>query len=138
MAKKYKITLTEEQMRVTQNALEEWFRLRLGQCTDFSNDMAFLDYKQPEDVTKREVAFRDRICRRDAIREIMRAVFHIAFPNNGYGVIDEKTPEMLIVEGLWESIKFARGLSRWNKPFQIGSEPVPKIEVIDDGKDAEH
>lgn len=132
MAKKYKITLTEEQMRVTQNALEEYFRLRLSQDMDFSNDIAFQDYKPPEDEKQMERAFNNRICRRDAIREVMKAVFHIAFQSNGYGVIGEKTPDMIISECLWDSIRFARGLSRWDQPFCIGSEPVPEIEVIDD------
>lgn len=133
MAKKYRIELTEEQMRVTQNALEEWFRLRLGQDMDFSNELAFFDYKPPEDEVERDRAFSNRICRRDSIREIMRAVFHIAF-SSPYGVPEEKTPDTLISECLWDSIRSARGLSRWGRPCCIGSEPVPKIEVIDDGK----
>ena len=135
MSKKYKITLTEEQMRVTQNALEEWFRLRLGQDMDFSNELAFLDFEQPEDDVERDEVFRERIYHRDAIREIMRAVFHIAF-SSPYGVPKEKTPDMQISECLWDSIRFARGLSRWDQPFQIGSEPVPKIEVIDEDGNA--
>lgn len=36
---KYKITLTENQMRVVQNSLEEWFCLRMGQDGDFYNDL---------------------------------------------------------------------------------------------------
>lgn len=134
MGKKYKVELTEEQMRVVQNALEEWFRLRLSQDMEFSSDLAFLDYKEPEDEAQRERAFQSRLCRRDAIREVMKAVFRIAFQSNGYGVVDEKTPEMLISECLWDSIRYARGLSRWDHPYQIGSEPIPKIEVIEDGE----
>lgn len=133
MAKKYRIELTEEQMRVTQNALEEWFRLRLGQDMEFSDGLAFLDYKQPEDEAERDGAFRNRICRRDSIREIMKAVFHIAF-SSPYGVPEEKTPDMLISECIWDSIRFARGVSRWGRPYHIGSEPCPKIEVIEDGE----
>jgi hypothetical protein len=64
----------------------------------------------------------------------MKAVFRIAFQSNGYGVVDEKTPEMLISECLWDSIRYARGLSRWDRPYQIGSEPIPKIEVIENGE----
>lgn len=137
MAKKYRIELTEEQMRVTQNALEEWFRLRLGQDMEFSDALAFLDYKQPEDEVQRDRAFSIRICRRDSIRKIMEAVFRIAF-SNPYGVPEEKTPDMLISECLYDSIRFARGLSRWNQPYHIGSEPVPKIEVIDDEDRYDH
>ena len=39
-SKKYTIELTENQVRVIQNALEEYFRLRMGQDTEFCMDIA--------------------------------------------------------------------------------------------------
>lgn len=41
--KKYTIELTENQVGVIQNALEEYFRLRMGQNFDFCNDIASLN-----------------------------------------------------------------------------------------------
>ena len=125
MAEKYTIELTEEQMRVTQNALEEYMRLRMGQDMDFSTDMAFLGRDMSPDNPSHEKIFDSCIARRDHLREIMRAYFHIAFEPTGY--LKEKTEDMMIAECLWDAFRFARGLSRWDQPFHIGSEPTPKI-----------
>lgn len=121
----YTITLTEEQMRVTQNALEEYFRLRLGQDFDFSTEMAGLCADLSPDNPNHDEIFDAYIHRRDHLREVMRSYFSIAF--EPYGHLDEKTADMMIAECIWDAIRFARGKSRWDQPFAIGSEPVPKI-----------
>ena len=116
----YTITLTEEQMRVTEIALEEYFRLRLGQDLEFSEDMAGI----ARDISKDNL-FHDFILRRGHLRAVMKSFFSIAFEPSGY--LAEKTDDMMIAECIWDAIRFARGHSRWNQPFAIGSEPVPKI-----------
>lgn len=120
----YTITLTEEQMRVTQNALEEYFRLRMGQDMEFSNEMAMLNAGDMSGDEHRE-EFDAFIHRRDHLRELMYAFFRIAFEPTG--CLTEKTEDMMIAECIWDAIRFARGHSRWDQPFAIGSEPVPKI-----------
>jgi len=65
------------------------------------------------------------IHRRDHLRELMYAFFRIAF--EPIGCLKEKTEDMMIAECIWDAIRFARGHSRWDRPFVIGSEPVPKI-----------
>ena len=125
MAEKYTIELTEEQMRVTQNALEEYLRLRMGQDMEFSTDMAFLGRDMSLENPNHEKIFDGCITRRDHLREIMRAYFRITFEPTGY--LKEKTEDMMVAECLWDAFRFARGLSRWDQPFQVGSEPTPKI-----------
>lgn len=120
----YTITLTEEQMRVTQNALEEYFRLRMGQDMEFSNEMAMLNARDMSGDEHRK-EFDAFIHRRDHLRELMYAFFRIAFEPTG--CLKEKTEDMMIAECIWDAIRFARGHSRWDRPFVIGSEPVPKI-----------
>lgn len=117
----YTITLTEDQIRVTQKALEEYFRLRMGQQRDFCDDIASIGRSIAMDK-----AFDAYIARRDHLEEIMRAFFKIAFEPMGY--LKEKTDDMMIAETIWDSMRFARGESRWDKPFQVGPEPCPKIE----------
>ena len=65
------------------------------------------------------------------MNEIMVSVFKIAF-GSYYGVPEEKTEDSMIAECLWDSVRCVRGLSRWGSPFQIGSEPCPEIEVIEE------
>lgn len=121
----YTITLTEDQARVVQITLEEYFRLRMGQDGDFCNDLAQmetdLDPKSPE----HERLFNAYLARRDHMRELMKAFFRIAFEPTGY--LQEKTQDMLIAETIWDAIRCARGQSRWGKPLVLGGEPCPKI-----------
>ena len=121
----YTITLTEEQMRVTEAALEEYFRLRMGQDAEFCDDIASMNVDFSPENPKHDKIFDDYINRRDHMRIVMKAFFRIAF--GAWCSPKEKTADMMIAECIWDAIRFARGHSRWNQPFAIGSEPVPKI-----------
>ena len=125
--KKYTIELTENQVRVIQNALEEYFRLRMGQDTEFCTDIAGLNADLSPDNPHHELIFDRYIQRRDHMQEVMRAFFRIAFEPTGY--LKEKTDDMLIAECIWDAIRYVRGLSNWSSPLHTGSEPVPKIEI---------
>ena len=125
--KKYTIELTENQVRVIQDALEEYFRLRMGQYTEFCTDIAGLNADLSPDNPHHELIFDRYIQRRDHMQEVMRAFFKIAFEPTGY--LKEKTDDMLIAECIWDSIRCVRGLSRWGKPLPTGLEPVPKIKI---------
>lgn len=127
MAKKYRITLTEEQARVTQDALDEYMRLRMGQDMDFCDDIAAIGVDFSPENPDHELIFDRFIHRRDALRQIMQSFFRVAW---GYNGVKEKTEDGMIAECIWDAIRFHRGLSRWNEVFHIGSEPVPKIEVL--------
>lgn len=124
----YKIELTEKQLAVIQNALEEWFRVRMGQSIDLCDDMAGLNHDMSPDNPNHRMIFDAYISRRDHLQELMKAFFRIAFEPSGW--LKEKTDDMLIAEGLWDAIRCARGLSRWDQPFQIGGEPLPKIDKM--------
>lgn len=121
---KYLIELTEEQMRVTEKALNMYMRLLMGQDYDFSDEIVEVenDWKQNKDLFDRAMM------KRDDVRDVMQAVFKIAFGSTG--VPNHKTIDMEIAECLWDSIRFARGRSRWDSPFHIGPEPCPKIEKV--------
>ena len=124
----YKVTLTEKQMRVTQVALEEFFRLRMGQSFDFCDDMAMSDTDLSNDNPEHERLFDRFIERRDALQQVMKAFFGIAFP---LGYLSAKTDDMMVAECIWDAIRTARGCNHWGSAMQIGSEPSPKIEGED-------
>ncbi len=126
--KKYRITLNEKQLSIIQYALEEYFRLRLGQEFDFSNDLAEMNYDLSPDNPEHKKIFAEYIVRRDAIGAVMKAVFRIAFGYNSY----EKTEKMLIAEDIWDAIRIARGISRWSRVLNVSDEPVPEIEEVKD------
>ena len=127
--KKYRIELTEEQMRVLEKCTEEYMRLRLGQVWNFANDLSGVD--DPLDFTtesgRRE--FERRIEKRNNIEEVMHAVFRIAF--GSFGAPDKKSEDCMIAECMCDAIRFARGTNTWPCVMQIGKEPIPKIERIE-------
>jgi len=120
---KYKIELTEEQMRVAEKAIETYMRLLMGQTYEFANELAEINYPMNEN-------FGLYITTRDHIEEVMKAVFRVAFGSTGCPT--HKTDDGEIAECMWDAIRFARGRSRWDSPFPIGSEPSPKVEKIDE------
>ena len=130
--KKYTIELTENQVSVIQNALEEYFRLRMGQYFEFCDDLASINADLSPDNPNHERLFDMYIARRDHMEEVMRVFFRIAFEPTGY--LKEKTDDMLIAECIWDAIRCTRGLSNWGSPLHTGSEPVPKIEVSEGKK----
>lgn len=126
---KYTIELTEKQITIVQNALEEWFRLRMGQEMDFCNDLAEINTDLSPQNPEHDMIFRRYIARRNHMQEVMKAFFRIAFEPFGY--LKEKTEDMLIAETIWDAIRYARGLSRWDKVLVLGSEPCPKIKKVE-------
>ena len=132
--KKYRITLTEQQLRVVRVALEEFFRLRLGQDMDFCNDIALMNVDLSADNPQHEKIFDRAMCKRDCLRELLRAFFRIAF--GIYGTPENKTDDMLIAEDIWDSIRVKLGISRWDKVLHVSDEPIPDIEILGEGDES--
>ena len=131
MCKRYKIILTEDQIRVVQKCTEFYFRIMLGQVKDLADELAFFGVDFSLNNPDRDKNFDKCIVKRDVIYEAMRGILRGVF-DNGYGVPEEKSDDMMIAECVWDAIRFARGQSRWDFVLQTGSEPIPKIEVIED------
>lgn len=125
--KKYNMIVTEKQLRMISYALEEYFRLRMGQEFDFVNDISHMDVDLSPDNPNHERIFDHMIHRRDVLSEIMHCFFRVAFAP--YGVVPQKkTEEMMIAEDIWDAIRVATG--RCDYPLYISSESVPYIEEV--------
>lgn len=130
MSKKYRITLTEEQMGIAEKYIETTMRLFMGQDWMFTDELARLNCDLSPKNPDHKAIFNSYIHRRDHIKEIMKAVFAIAF--EPYGYLEHKSDEMVEAETIWDAIRTARGFSIWGKAYQMGQEPIPEIEVIED------
>lgn len=126
----YQIKVTDKQLSVIQTALEEYFRLRMGQDMDFASDFCSMGVDFSQENPDHNRIFAHYVHRRDAMREVMKAAFRIGYGTNGY--LEEKTPEMLIAEDIWDSIRFARGMSRWDSPLHLGDEPPIEIQEVEE------
>ena len=140
---KYRITVSENQFRVIMIALESYFRVRMGQFDDLSDDLAFngFDYDAPNDE-KRAQDFGERIARRNSCREMMDKACRIAQPRKTVNDYYGKTPDMVSAIDIWHVIRHQRWLDNPNrqfwtvdstKPWPESGEKLPEVEKIEDG-----
>ena len=128
MAKKVTIELTEKQARIVLVAVEEWFRLRMAQSSDLANGLAMLGFNY-EEHSREE--FDERMRKRDALQAVIDAMLRIAFPWRGHIEGHEIAPEVHIASDIWSQLRWELSTKEaWmSTPFQMGSEPMPKITV---------
>lgn len=132
MAKKVTIEMSERQARIVLEAVEEWFRLRIGQGHNLSNGLAFLGYKHSE---AKPGDFDLRIERRDNLDAVVHAMMEIAFPWRKHGISDGVEPEVHIASDIWSQLRWelSEKHALWDRtPFQMGSEPMVKVTVEDE------
>lgn len=132
MGKRYILTVSKKQMNIIYRAIEEFFRLRMGQDFDFTNDIALMNTDLSHDNPNHDVIFDHMIHRRDDLSEVMKCFFRIAFAPYGYAP-EKKTQEMLIAEDIWEAIRVNKGMQTY--PLYLSDEPVMKIETIEGDND---
>lgn len=128
MAKKVTIELTETQAQTVLVAVEEWFRLRMGQYSDLANGLAFMGYKHNKE---RPDLFNEAIRKRDAIEAVIKAMLEIAFPWRRNGIQYPLPPEVNVASDIWSALRYEMSTkeSYMATPFQLGPEPLPKITV---------
>lgn len=120
----YRLRVSEMQLNLICEAVEEYFRLRMGQDMRFCDDLAKMD----RDISKNNRELEQYIERRNHMHEVMKSLFMIAFEPHGYP--KKKTDKMLIAEDIWDVIRVATGQSMWETPLHVGSEPLILIENL--------
>lgn len=132
MAKKVTIELTERQARTVQAALEEYFRLRMGQASlnGLADDLAFDIYDRSKDTTGK--GFDLAIQRRDNINHVLKAIFHMAWPV--YGAPEKKSEPVLIAGDIWSQLRWEMSTKEpyVATPIQLGPDPLPKVAIEGD------
>lgn len=135
---KYRITLTEEQLRVVNCALEEYFRLALNQWWDLSDRLCMNGVDFSKNNPEHDKIFERFLQRRDAVREVFACAGRIMWPCE----LPPKSDEQLISEDIWSAIRHQLYLDSgstdtWrvdaHPSCQWGPEPLPVIEKVEDG-----
>ena len=131
MTKKVTIEMNETQARLVLAAVEEWFRLRMGQSHDLANGLAMLGFDY-NNHSRDE--FDERMRKRDSLQAVIDAMLKIAFPWRGYGMGHEIQPEVHIVSDIWSQLRYElHPKTEWGyTPFQMGTEPMVKVTVEDE------
>ena len=103
-------------------------RLSMGQTWDLADMLCEETLKgYDKDKPESKVVFERYITKRNAIRKVLNSAMGIAY--DPYHAPETKTEDGMIAECMWDAIRCARGTSNYGTPMQIGSKPIPKIEV---------
>ena len=131
----YKLTVTEAQLKLIWEALEEYERLRMGQFSDFVDDIALNGYVYDNSKPDNDKLFDRYIHRRNSGKEVFEVAYRIACPDTQL-----KTEKMLIAEDMWTVIRHHLWMENpaseregvyntaTNPPLHSGSEPRIKIK----------
>lgn len=135
--KEYKLTLSENQLRVVMIGLESYFRTRMGQFFDFASDVARNGFEYTKDNPENDRLFNEYIYRRNESQELFEHAYDVASPNP---YERKKTKDMVTAIDIWHVIRHQRYLDREEPkdhytvdaypPFPSDGEPLPKIEAI--------
>lgn len=135
MDKKYRLTLTENQLRVINAALEEYFRAPLNQWGDLANRMAFRGYNRKSDDMCTE--FERRIVKRSAATHTLEAAGAILLSGSdctgNSNII--RTEDEEIASDMWRILRwelmpepFKREIYR--DTYHESNEPPIKVEEV--------
>lgn len=133
---RYILNISEKQAEIIKIALEEYFRLRMNQTWDFSDDICFdgFDY---ENHTEEE--FNNIIERRDMFRDEFGKLLDTVHPLHSIGgKFREQTIEMRRAQDIWQVIRHRLWKDRngdkndWcvdaREPMSMTGEALPKME----------
>jgi hypothetical protein len=104
----YVIELSEKQARVMQAALEEYFRIRLGQWSTLAESLAFSNKDLSSSNPKHEQIFNACCLTRDHLQNLFDAATYIAWPSRSI----QKTEQQMIAEDIWRYVRHAEWLHK--------------------------
>lgn len=134
--KQYNLIINEKQAQVIKIALEEYFRIRMGQTSDLAESLASTGFiynkEDPENTNK----FNEYLKRRDETQLLLNHAIRVSQPVKVWPLPDE----CLIMEDIWQVIRQQLYLDRGGdpdgmsvearNPLQVSQEPLPKMEKI--------
>lgn len=135
---KYKLELTEAQLNIVLRAVNLMMRTGMGQTDDLTEWLVTMGDNIKFDQTERgKRVFEDYYSTREAIRPVIHGVMMGCWrgPNR------QKSDTVLELETLYEALRHQEWLDteerfesdvRSREPMQCGSEPIPKIERVEE------
>ncbi len=135
MAKKYILELNENQLYLVKDALEEYFRIRMGQWDDLADSMARKNIDLSPGNPNHENIFNEYITTREAVKKVLKCAGDIVWE---FLIDNPKNEEQLIAEDIWQVIRHELWKQNTNrdewcvdsrKPMQVSNEPLPKLKI---------
>jgi hypothetical protein len=131
--KRYRITLTENQLALVETAVEIMLRTGMGQMYDLAEWLTLSGYAFPSGSTEFDIYLAQRNLIESVLEGISRDITE--FPH-GKGESDSlqelKTLHEAIGHKQWEDSGEPEWDIRSHEPMMCGKEPIPEIERIDE------
>lgn len=130
MDRKLKLTLTENQLRVINAALEEYFRAALGQWDLLAERLAFRGFN---DRPNNNIELVRRMTKKDAARRMLNAVGEILVDRCDIS----KQEEDMIASDMWRILRWELTPESLKQEiprdtYRESDEPPIKVEVLGD------
>lgn len=132
---KITIECCEEQVNLIVAALEDYFRLRMGQNLHMAQSLADDTYKWDEKNPNNGMLFNRYIDRRDTLEYAYLALMRIAYGANRY----ESSDACRNASDIWRCLRHELYMTsdcektdwdvRYDEPIRLGTLDLPKIEV---------
>lgn len=142
MGKTYNLTINEKQADVIKTALEEYFRIRMNQWMDLSDELSAVGFTYNKEDPENERKFQEYIDRRDASKVLFEQAMLAAQPQRAAGKPIYKTEQMLVAEDIWQVIRHRLYLDRGGdpnsfvvdarKPLRMSEDPLPGMKALKD------
>lgn len=137
------IECEEEQAQIMINALEDYFRLRMGQELHMADSLARDTFKYNVDDPNNEKKFDEYIIRRENLECVYRSLIDVAYGRYGYRKASTTTDDCRNASDIWSCLRhsiyvedLARGKVekeyydvRGQEPIRMGTLPLMKVEV---------
>lgn len=124
--KRYCLEVGEKQLKCINAALEEYFRIRMGQFTILSEDLSSMDMVFPSEKEKRDKEVDSFFERRDNTKIVLDAAYRIATGDRwAHGIaITGRTDTSRVCEDVWQVIRHQLWKDSADKPpYTVDSHP---------------
>ena len=134
----YQLTVTENQLRLINTALEEYFRIGLNQWGDLADRLAMIGVDLSPENPNHKWIFDNMIKTRDDVRVVLEAAGRILWP---YG-LSKQSEENILLQDIWQVIRHQLWLDDpdrdkraycvdGNEPLIRGDEPIAKCNKVE-------
>ena len=133
--KRYKITLTEEQLALVETAVEMMLRTGMGQMYDLAGWLVLSGYDYPTGSTEFDIYLAQRKLIESVLEGISRNITECPHGKGESNSVKElKTLYEAIGHQQWRDSGMDEWDCRSHEPMKFGSEPIPKIERLEESK----
>lgn len=134
--KRFILELNEKQLRLVNEALEEYFRIRMGQWNGLADSLASKNIDLSPNNPSHDKIFSNFISLRNCVCIVLESVGMMVWGQPQY---NPKSEEQLIAEDIWRVIRYRLFLESGSKdtwrvdsypPIFVSGESAPKCEIV--------